>query len=65
MCWKYEDEYNYCFDGLTLDIGGNETLIEWLDENYDVTVTAPEAFRDLLFDMLSVAHERGIIKPKE
>ncbi len=66
MCWKYENAYASCFDYFTEDlIEDIRSLPGLLKETYGVDVVASSKFRDLIEEMLSKAHESGVIRPKK
>ena len=64
---KYEEEYCLCFDHMFFvkSEDDEESLILWLRDNYGVEMTDVELFRGLMFDLLEVAHEKGVIVPSE
>ena len=70
MCWRYEDQYHNCFDHLSFgdvnnpdDVGNDRSLIVFLHDNYDVSVTNEWEFTERIMVLLSKMHEDGVIKP--
>lgn len=64
MCWKYEDEYQDCFDYLTFSMDDEPCLMDVIRNHLSkFGVEFVGDFDKLFFDMLSKAHEEGIIKP--
>lgn len=68
MCWKYEDDYQICFDGSSEQWGLDmhcvgQSLINLL-RNCSCEVDEKEGMlRDEWYDFLSRLHEKGIISP--
>lgn len=64
MCWKYEDEYGWCFDHLFFD-DPCLSLRVMLENEYNVNINDYDAFADRVFSFLSQLHEDGVIAPRE
>ena len=65
MCWEYEDKYTKCFDEMAIDMGNGRLMYDLLEEYFGVEIVDEDKLRSVIFNALSIAHECGIIKPKE
>lgn len=69
MCWKYEAEYDDCFDFTWAGsdyLDGLTGIVDVLDEAGVEFVEGKSFFcRDDFFKLLSKWHEEGAIKPKD
>ena len=63
MCWKYEEKYKACTDHLFFNTHDDpevlSNLAEWLEAEIN-----REAARDSFEELMTMWHEKGIMKPK-
>lgn len=64
MCFKYEGEYQVCFDAMLIG-DEDDSLILFLEREYNVQVTDTGKFAQELFAFFEQLHLKGLIKPVE
>ena len=62
MCFKYEEEYEVCFDSLVIG-SQEESLAILLHEEYNVEITDKKEFTHSLFEFFEEMHLKGVIRP--
>ena len=63
MCMKYELEYGECFDYMFFDVFPEQSIINFLRDEWNVEIVKQDIVEGELLKLLESWHERGIIQP--